>query len=214
MNNRDDAIRVQETYKWCSGLYDSTGHGRVIPTRDVVTVFQTMLLGLVCTISCYALSEFPPFSTLSIIIRSTITSTTVTTDNNNSIKCDAVYENAKERVVCRKQREVTAFTFPKKNCNHGMMNLSKEHIRDVAGRSCEASCCVRNNNRIILKSIDRHVSVSRYHNLNTRSQYDNTLEMPLHTSSLYSSSFTVATSRHWNSLPPEVKGCRTLISFK
>ncbi|KAJ4438908.1 hypothetical protein ANN_14862 [Periplaneta americana] len=56
--------------------------------------------------------------------------------------------------------------------------------------------------------------LSRYHNINTRSQRDNTLEIPLHASSLYSSSFTVATSRHWNSLPPEVKGCRTLNSFK
>ncbi|KAJ4448912.1 hypothetical protein ANN_00304 [Periplaneta americana] len=60
----------------------------------------------------------------------------------------------------------------------------------------------------------RFHTLSRYHNINTRSQRDNTLEIPLHTSSLYSSSFTVATSRHWNSLPPEVKGCRTLKSFK
>ncbi|KAJ4443440.1 hypothetical protein ANN_05109 [Periplaneta americana] len=60
----------------------------------------------------------------------------------------------------------------------------------------------------------RFHTLSRYHNINTRSQRDNTLEIPLHASSLYSSSFTVATSRHWNSLPPEVKGCRTLNSFK
>ncbi|KAJ4444980.1 hypothetical protein ANN_06779 [Periplaneta americana] len=60
----------------------------------------------------------------------------------------------------------------------------------------------------------RFHTLSRYHNINTRSQRDNTLEIPLDTSSLYSSSFTVATSRHWNSLPPEVKGCRTLKSFK
>ncbi|KAJ4433202.1 hypothetical protein ANN_15459 [Periplaneta americana] len=63
-------------------------------------------------------------------------------------------------------------------------------------------------------SFVRFHNLSRYHNLNTRSQYDNTLEITPHTSSLYSSSFTVANSRHWNSLPPEVKGCRTLISFK
>ncbi|KAJ4427875.1 hypothetical protein ANN_23881 [Periplaneta americana] len=60
----------------------------------------------------------------------------------------------------------------------------------------------------------RFQTLSRYHNINTRSQRDNTLEIPLHTSSLYSSSFTVAKPRHWNSLPPEVKGCRTLKSFK
>ncbi|KAJ4447813.1 hypothetical protein ANN_09821 [Periplaneta americana] len=46
------------------------------------------------------------------------------------------------------------------------------------------------------------------------SQCDNMLEIPLHSSSLYSSSFTVTTPRHWNSLLPEVKGCRTLKSFK
>ena len=53
-----------------------------------------------------------------------------------------------------------------------------------------------------------------HHNLNTPSRLEMTLTIPLHHTSLYSSSFTIATARLSNSLPTELRDCQTLNTFK
>ena len=56
--------------------------------------------------------------------------------------------------------------------------------------------------------------LSSNHDLSTRSQHNLTLSIPYHRSSLYSTSYSVSSSRRWNSLPLGVRDCRTLASFK
>ena len=56
--------------------------------------------------------------------------------------------------------------------------------------------------------------LSSNHNLSTRSQHILTLSIPYHRTSLYSTSSSVSSSRCWNSLPLDIRGCRTLASFK
>ena len=52
------------------------------------------------------------------------------------------------------------------------------------------------------------------HDVNTRSLICGTLSIPLHRTSCYSSSFTVSTSRQWNSLSQSIRGCKTINTFK
>ena len=56
--------------------------------------------------------------------------------------------------------------------------------------------------------------LSSNHNLNTRSHHNLLLNIPQHKTSHYSTSYSVSTARYWNSLPQEIRGCRTLESFK
>ena len=56
--------------------------------------------------------------------------------------------------------------------------------------------------------------LSSNHNLCTQSQHNLTLNIPSHITALYSASYTVSSSQLWNSLPLEIRGCRTLPSFK
>ena len=60
---------------------------------------------------------------------------------------------------------------------------------------------------------NRFQYLSSFHNLNTRSQHNLTLSIPKHRTSLFSSSFTVSTAQLWNSLPQNVRDCRTLTQF-
>ncbi|KAJ4438798.1 hypothetical protein ANN_14750 [Periplaneta americana] len=48
--------------------------------------------------------------------------------------------------------------------------------------------------------------LASHHNRNTRSQHNLLLSIPRHQTSLYSSSFSIATARSWNSLPLEIRG--------
>ena len=56
--------------------------------------------------------------------------------------------------------------------------------------------------------------LTSHHNLNTRSRLEETLTIPLHHTSLYSSSFTIATACLWNSLPTDLRDFQTLNTFK
>ena len=57
--------------------------------------------------------------------------------------------------------------------------------------------------------------VSRFQFLTSlRNQNQLLVSIPQHKTSLYSSSFTVEIPRLWNSLPSEVRNCRTLPQFK
>ena len=61
---------------------------------------------------------------------------------------------------------------------------------------------------------DRFHYLSSYHNLDTRSQNSLILTIPSHTTSSYSSSYTVTLARHWNSLHCHIRDCRTINSFR
>ncbi|KAJ4446819.1 hypothetical protein ANN_13517, partial [Periplaneta americana] len=57
--------------------------------------------------------------------------------------------------------------------------------------------------------------LSRFQFLTTlRNRYQALLSIPHHRTSLYSSSYTVEIPRLWNSLPNDVRDCRTLSQFK
>ena len=57
--------------------------------------------------------------------------------------------------------------------------------------------------------------ISQFHFLSSpRAQNNSILLIPQHSTSFYSSSFSVSVSRLWNSLPEYVRGCRTLSKFK
>ena len=56
--------------------------------------------------------------------------------------------------------------------------------------------------------------LSSNHDLNTRSQHNLTLSIPYHRTCLYFISYSVSYSRCWDSLPLDIRGCRTLASFK
>ena len=60
----------------------------------------------------------------------------------------------------------------------------------------------------------RFQNLSTHHNLDTRSQHSSILSIPSHRTSSYSSSFTVAVLRLWNSLPSNVRDCQTSNQFK
>ncbi|KAJ4425849.1 hypothetical protein ANN_27475, partial [Periplaneta americana] len=51
----------------------------------------------------------------------------------------------------------------------------------------------------------RFTYLSSHHNLNTRSRHETILTIPSHRTSSYSSSFTIALPRLWNSLPASIK---------
>ena len=56
---------------------------------------------------------------------------------------------------------------------------------------------------------------SQFHFISSpRAQNNSILLIPQHSTSFYSSSFSVSVSRLWNSLPENVRGCRTLSKFK
>ncbi|KAJ4438791.1 hypothetical protein ANN_14742 [Periplaneta americana] len=52
----------------------------------------------------------------------------------------------------------------------------------------------------------RFTFLASHHNRNTRSQHNLLLSILRHQTSLYSSSFTIAMARSWNSLPLEIRG--------
>ena len=60
----------------------------------------------------------------------------------------------------------------------------------------------------------RFIRLSDSHNLDTRSQQNTILSIPLHQTTSYSSSFTVSLARTWNSLPFPIRDCPTLSQFK
>ncbi|KAJ4450529.1 hypothetical protein ANN_01956 [Periplaneta americana] len=60
----------------------------------------------------------------------------------------------------------------------------------------------------------RFTYLSSHHNLNTRSRHETILTIPSHRTSSYSSSFTIALPRLWNSLPASIRDCRNKIEFK
>ncbi|KAJ4444021.1 hypothetical protein ANN_05810 [Periplaneta americana] len=60
----------------------------------------------------------------------------------------------------------------------------------------------------------RFTYLSSHHNLNTRSRHETILTIPSHRTSSYSSSFTIAMRRLWNSLPASISDCRNKIQFK
>ena len=60
----------------------------------------------------------------------------------------------------------------------------------------------------------RFTYLSSHHNLNTRSRHETILTIPSHRTSSYSSSFTIALPRLWNSLPASIRDCRNKIQFK
>ena len=62
--------------------------------------------------------------------------------------------------------------------------------------------------------VSRFHLLSSNHNLNTRSYHNSLLNIRHHRTSLYSTSFSVSAARDWNSLPQEIRGCQTLVSFK
>lgn len=53
-----------------------------------------------------------------------------------------------------------------------------------------------------------------HHNHGTRSQHNLLLSIPGHHTTSYSHSFTIATARSWNSLSHDIRGSRSLHSFK
>ncbi|KAJ4435315.1 hypothetical protein ANN_17925, partial [Periplaneta americana] len=60
----------------------------------------------------------------------------------------------------------------------------------------------------------RFTYLSSHHNLNTRSRHETILTIPSHRTSSYSSSFTIALPRLWNSLPAGIRDCRNKTEFK
>ncbi|KAJ4431036.1 putative polypeptide N-acetylgalactosaminyltransferase 9 [Periplaneta americana] len=60
----------------------------------------------------------------------------------------------------------------------------------------------------------RFTYLSSYHNLNILSRHETLLTIPSHRTSSYSSSFTIALPRLWNSLPASIRDCRNKIEFK
>ncbi|KAJ4438979.1 hypothetical protein ANN_14933 [Periplaneta americana] len=60
----------------------------------------------------------------------------------------------------------------------------------------------------------RFTLLASHHNRNTRSQHNLLLSIPRHQTSLYSSSFSIAMARSWNSLPLEIRGSLSPQLFK
>ncbi|KAJ4440944.1 hypothetical protein ANN_10793 [Periplaneta americana] len=62
--------------------------------------------------------------------------------------------------------------------------------------------------------LSRFTYLSSHHNLNRRSRRETILTIPSHRTSSYSSSFTIALPRLWNSLSTGIRDCRTKIEYK
>lgn len=134
--------------------------------------------------------------------------------------CDVLYSNLSAELSQKLQRVhnvCVRFIFNIRRHDHiseYFLRLSWLRLQD---RRLVHSLCLLY--RIIHDSTPNYLAsrftlLASHHNRNTRSQHNLLLSIPHHQTSLYSSSFSIAMARSWNSLPLEIRGSLSPQTFK